>query len=60
MIDLRSDTVTSPSEQMLETVKSSSCKDVFFDIDPSTRALEDRCAEMFGFENAMFTVSGTM
>lgn len=60
MIDLRSDTVTSPSEQMLETIRGSSFKDVFFDIDPSTRALEDRCAEMFGFEDALFTVSGTM
>lgn len=60
MIDLRSDTVTVPSEQMLETIKVSSLKDVFFDVDSTTRALEDRCAKKFGFEDAMFVVSGTM
>jgi threonine aldolase len=60
MIDLRSDTVTVPSEKMLETVKLSSCKDAFFDIDSTTRALEDKFAEKFGFEDAMFVVSGTM
>lgn len=60
MIDLRSDTVTCPSEQMLRTIQDATFKDVFFDIDPSTKALEDRCAEIFGFEDALFTVSGTM
>lgn len=60
MIDLRSDTITKPSTQMLEAIKGASFDDAFFDIDRSTRYLEKHCAKLFGFEEAMFTISGTM
>lgn len=60
MIELRSDTATRPTQQMLETIAHASFRDAFLDIDPSTAALEKRCAELFGFEEALFTVSGTM
>lgn len=60
MIDLRSDTITKPSMQMLEAVKGASFDDAFFDTDHSTRDLEKHCAKLFGFDEAMFTISGTM
>ena len=60
IIDLRSDTVTKPSREMLNTCFSASVQDSFFEADESTRALEELAFRIFGFEDAMFTVSGTM
>ena len=60
IIDLRSDTVTIPSEGMYSAIKNASCEDSFLDRDRSTANLEKKCADLFGFEKAVFLVSGTM
>lgn len=60
MIDLRSDTVTKPSKGMLEAMMSASVGDDVYGEDPTVNALEQKTAEMFGMEAALFCPSGTM
>ena len=60
MIDLRSDTVTKPSKGMLEAMMSASVGDDVYGEDPTVNALEQKAAEMFGMEAALFCPSGTM
>ena len=60
IIDLRSDTVTKPSKDMLEAMMQASVGDDVFREDPTVNALESRIAKMFGKETAMFFPSGTM
>jgi threonine aldolase len=60
IIDLRSDTVTKPCQQMYLAIEKATCGDAFFENDVSTINLEKRCAELFGYEDGIFTVSGTM
>lgn len=60
MIDLRSDTVTRPSAQMLEAMMKASVGDDVFQEDPSVNELENFVASMFGMEKALFCPSGTM
>ena len=60
MIDLRSDTVTKPTEGMLETMMSAEVGDDIFGEDPSINKLEQKCAELFGKDSALFCPSGTM
>ena len=59
-IDLRSDTVTKPSKEMLEAMFSAEVGDDVFGDDPTVKALETKAAEMFGMEAALFCTSGTM
>ena len=59
-IDLRSDTLTQPSEQMLMAMISAKTGDMVFDEDPTVNELEKRSAEMFGMEAGLFCPSGTM
>lgn len=59
-IDLRSDTVTKPSKQMLEAMFSAEVGDDVFGDDPTVLALEQYCANLFGMEAALFCTSGTM
>lgn len=59
-IDLRSDTVTRPSEAMREVIASASVGDDVFGDDPTVIELENRVAEMFGKEAALFVPSGSM
>ncbi len=59
-IDLRSDTVTKPSEGMLQAMFSAQVGDDVFSEDPSVLALEQQAASMFGMEAALFCPSGTM
>jgi threonine aldolase len=59
-IDLRSDTVTKPTPQMLDAMRSSPVGDDVWGDDPTTNALQERCAAMFGKEAACFVPSGTM
>ncbi|WP_163930482.1 low-specificity L-threonine aldolase [Paraferrimonas sp. SM1919] len=59
MIDLRSDTVTLPTPQMLEAMNSAPVGDDVFGDDPSINKLEQYAAERFGFDEALFTSSGT-
>ncbi len=60
MIDLRSDTVTQPSDEMRRAMASATVGDDVIDVDPTTARLERTIAEMLGKEAAMFMPSGTM
>lgn len=60
MIDLRSDTVTKPTKEMLEAMFSAEVGDDVFGEDPTINALEEKAATMFGMERGLFCPSGTM
>lgn len=60
MIDLRSDTFTKPSPEMLKAMFDAKIGDDVFGEDPTVNHLEAICAEMFGTEAALFCPSGTM
>lgn len=60
MIDLRSDTITLPTEEMREAMLRAELGDDARDGDPTVRRLEDTAAEMLGKEAALFVASGTM
>ena len=59
-IDLRSDTVTQPTSEMLETMMRANVGDDVYGEDPSINALQEKAATMFGKEAALFCPSGTM
>lgn len=60
MIDLRSDTVTKPSPEMMEIMRMAPLGDDVFGEDPTVNKLQSFAAEMFGMEAALFCPSGTM
>jgi len=60
MIDLRSDTVTRPTEAMLDAMMSANVGDDVYGEDDAVNCLQRRAAEMFGMESALFCPSGTM
>lgn len=60
MIDLRSDTVTKPTKEMLEAMVASPVGDDVYGDDPSINALEARVAAMFGKEAGLFTPTGSL
>lgn len=60
MIDLRSDTVTRPTKQMLEAMNNAKLGDDVFAEDPSAIAFQNKMAELFGMEAGLFVPSGTM
>ena len=60
MIDLRSDTVTKPSSEMLDAMMHAKVGDDVFKEDPTVNELEEQVADMFGMEAAIFCPSGTM
>ena len=59
VIDLRSDTVTTPSPAMRRAMAEAEVGDDQLDGDPTTRRLEARVAELLGKEAALFFPSGT-
>ena len=60
MIDLRSDTMTMPSDEMREIISKAVVGDDVFGEDPTIRELEEYTAELAGKEAALFVPSGTM
>lgn len=60
MIDLRSDTVTRPTEAMLESMREATFGDDSRDGDETVMKLEQRAAERMGKEAGAFMPSGTM
>jgi threonine aldolase len=60
VIDLRSDTVTKPSEAMRRAMYAAEVADDTYDGDPTVIRLQEIAAEKTGKEAALFTVSGTM
>jgi threonine aldolase len=59
-IDLRSDTVTSPSSDMRQAMAAAPVGDDQYGEDPSVNRLQERIAELLGKEAALFVPSGTM
>jgi len=59
-IDLRSDTVTRPSEGMRQAMAAAPVGDDQYGEDPSVNRLQERIAEMLDKEDALFVPSGTM
>src|ERR1700749_3268575 len=59
-IDLRSDTVTKPSPEMRRAMFEAEVGDDVYAEDPTINRLEQRAAEIFGREAALFVPSGTM
>jgi threonine aldolase len=60
LIDLRSDTVTRPTDEMREVMHSTKVGDDVFGEDPAINNLEALGASMFGMESGVFCPSGTM
>lgn len=60
IIDLRSDTVTKPTQAMLEAMMCAEVGDDVFREDKTVNLLEQRVANMFGKSTALFFPSGTM
>jgi len=59
-VDLRSDTVTQPTPGMREAMAHADVGDDVFGEDLTINALQQRAAELFGKETALFVPSGTM
>jgi threonine aldolase len=60
IIDFRSDTVTKPTQGMLQAMMAAKVGDDVFGEDPSINELEQMSADMFGMEAGLFCPSGTM
>jgi len=59
-INLISDTVTRPSEEMLAAMMQAKVGDDVFGDDPAVNELQEKAAALFGMEAALFFPSGTM
>jgi len=59
-IDLRSDTVTKPTEEMRRAMYDAEVADDTYDGDPTVMRLQELAAEKTGMEAALFVASGTM
>ena len=60
MIDLRSDTVTRPTDDMRKAMADAEVGDDVYGEDPTVIALQERVAELFGREAALYCPSGVM
>ena len=60
VIDLRSDTVTQPTEEMRRAMAEAEVGDDVYGEDPSINRFQERAAELLGKEAGLFTASGTM
>ncbi|MCA2002514.1 MAG: aminotransferase class I/II-fold pyridoxal phosphate-dependent enzyme, partial [Chloroflexi bacterium] len=59
-IDLRSDTVTKPTPEMLEAMATAEVGDDVYMDDPTVNALQEKAAARLGKEDSLFVPSGTM
>ncbi|MDX1413937.1 MAG: low-specificity L-threonine aldolase [Candidatus Promineifilaceae bacterium] len=60
MIDLRSDTVTKPTAEMMSAIAQAELGDDVWEDDPTVNRLQDLAAEKLGMEAALLVPSGTM
>ncbi len=60
MIDLRSDTLTRPTDPMREAMARAEVGDDVYGEDPTVTDLQERVADLFGHEAALFTPTGSM
>ena len=58
-IDIRSDTVTLPTEEMLDAMRNAISGDDVYEDDPTVNELERKSAGILGKEAALFVPSGT-
>ena len=59
-IDLRSDTITLPTKEMLDAIDRADLGDDVFQEDPTINQLEELAAKRFNKQAALFVPSGTM
>ncbi len=59
MIDLRSDTITKPTDAMRKVIAEAEVGDDVYGEDPCVNSLEAMAADMMGMEKAVFATSGT-
>ena len=60
MIDLRSDTVTKPTDEMYQAIANAKLGDDVFREDPTVNKLEEKAAQIMGKEAGLLVPSGTM
>lgn len=60
MIDLRSDTITKPTKEMIKAMASAEVGDDVFGEDPSVNRLEEMAKDITGKEASLFVSSGSM
>src|ERR1041385_8631554 len=60
LVDLRSDTVTTPTDEMRQAMAAAEVGDDVYGEDPSVIKLQQRAANIFGKDAALFVPSGTM
>lgn len=60
IIDLRSDTVTKPTVEMMEAIMSAKTGDDVFREDPTAKKLEEKMAVLFGMDEALYFPTGSM
>src|SRR3954447_7843345 len=60
VLDLRSDTVTHPTDAMLRAMAAAPLGDDVFGDDPTVNELEARAAALLGKDAGLFVASGTM
>jgi len=60
LIDLRSDTVTRPTQAMRKAMAEAPVGDDYYGEDETVNRLQETAARMLGFEAALFVASGTM
>lgn len=58
--DLRSDTITKPSEEMRKAMYNAECGDDVYMEDPTVNKLQEMATDITGKEKAIFVSSGTM
>ena len=59
-VDLRSDTVSSPSDAMRAAMADAEVGDAWYGDDPTVNRLQERAAELTGTEAALYVATGTM
>ena len=60
IVDLISDTVTRPSQGMMDAMMNAKVGDDVFKSDPTVNSLQEKAARMFGMEDALFFPSGPL
>jgi threonine aldolase len=60
VVELRSDTFTKPTPEMLRAMAEADLGDDVWGEDPTAIALQEHCADLFGMEAGLFVPSGTM
>jgi len=59
-VDLRSDTVSTPSPAMRSAMAEAEVGDAWYGDDPTVNRLQERAAELTGMEAALYVATGTM